>query len=86
MKYIYRIELKNYEGEYSIELYHHKSNALKRFQELKNEAQQKDEFDYYYNTLVEKGELSFFDPNYNENSTFITLTKCDYERLFEDRA
>lgn len=86
--FVYRIEFNNYEGESFIELYHHEENAKKRFNELRTEAKNKSEFDtydedendsYYYG-------FSFFDPRYNEYSTFITLTKCEYERLFEDRA
>lgn len=85
--FVYRIEFENYEGEHFIELYHHEENAKARLEELRAEVENKSEFDsyddddesYYYG-------FSFFDPTYNEYSTFITLTKCDYEELFEDRA
>ena len=86
MKYIYRIELENYEGGYNIELYHHEENAKARFEELRAEAKNKSEFDSYDENESYYYGFSFFDPTYNEHSTFITLTKCDYERLFEDRA
>ena len=84
--FVYRIEFENYEGEYFIELYHHEANAKARFEELRTEAKNKPEFDshdenenYYYG-------FSFFDADYNEYSTFITLERIPYERLFEDRA
>lgn len=86
MKYIYRIEFENYEGEYFIELYHHEENAKTRFEELRTEAKDKSEYDEYDEEENYYYGFSFFDASYNEHSTFITLTKCDYERLFEDRA
>lgn len=84
--FIYRIEFENYQGEYFSEFYHHEENAKARFEELRAEAIKESEFDswndpkrYYYG-------FSFFDHSYNEHATFITLTRYEYERLFEDRA
>lgn len=85
MKYIYRIEFKNYEGDYFTELYHHEENAKTRFEELRTEAKNKSEYDEYDEEESYYYGFSFFDPSYNEHFTFIDLTKCDYERLFEDR-
>lgn len=84
--FIYRIEFYNYEGEYFIELYHHEENAKARFERLREEAESKSEFESYDENESYYYSFSFFDPDYNEHSTIITLTKCDYERLFEDRA
>lgn len=84
--FVYRIEFKNYEGDYFTELYHHEENAKTRFEEVRAEAKNNPEFhsyddddNYYYS-------FSFFDPDYNEYFTSITLKRCDYELLFEDRA
>lgn len=84
--FIYRIEFYNYEGEYYFELYHHEENAKARFERLRAEAESKSEFESYDENESYYYSFSFFDPDYNEHSTIITLTKCDYERLFEDRA
>lgn len=86
MKYIYCIEFENYEGDYFTELYHHEENAKTRFEELRTEAKNKSEYDEYDEEENYYYGFSFLDGFYNERFTYITLTKCDYERLFEDRA
>lgn len=85
MKYIYRIEFENYDGDYFTELYHHEENAKTRFEELRTEAKNKPEYDEYDEEESYYYGFSFFD-GFNGHFTYITLTKCDYERLFEDRA
>lgn len=84
--FIYRIEFNNYEGESFIALYHHEENAKARFEELRTEAKSKSEFESYDEDKNYYYSFSFFDADYNEDSTFITLTRCKYEELFEDRA
>lgn len=80
MEIIYMLNLKNYQGETTFELFHQKDNAARRYNELIKENKDKDEFEYYNN----KQGFSFFDPNYNEYSTFITLVKITLNQLFED--
>ena len=85
MKMVYRIDFDNYEGEYHFELYHHEENAKARFEELRAEAKNNSYYDSYDEDESYYYGFAFFDTNYNEHATFITLTRCDYERLFEDR-
>lgn len=77
---IYEIILDNYKGETTFELYHTETAARARMYELVQEAKYKEEFDYE----EDDDEFSFFDPNYNEFSTFITLRKTTLESLFMD--
>lgn len=80
MTTIYVIKLDNYEGETTFELYHTECAARARLYELAQEAEDMDEFDYE----EDDNELSFFDPSYNEFSTYITLRKTTLESLFMD--
>lgn len=77
---IYKIKLDNYEGDTTFELYHTETAARARMYELVQEAKDKEEFDYQ----EDEDELSFFDANYNEFSTYITLRKTTLESLFMD--
>ena len=68
MTTIYKLTLDNYHGETFFELYNHKYNAEHRYYELRNEN--KDTIEY------EDGwTFSFFNPSYNEDSTFISLSE-----------
>lgn len=80
MTTIYKLTLENYEGETTFELYHTELAARARVYELAQEAKDKEEFDY------EDGDtaFSFFDPRYNEFSTFIFLEETTLESLFMD--
>lgn len=83
MKTVYVLKLENYQGETTFELFHHKDNAARRYNELLKENCRKSEFecdneDDYVKTF------SYFDPDYNEYSTYITLTESDLNELFED--
>lgn len=75
---IYEIILDNYKGDATFELYHTETAARARMYELAQEAKDKDEF--------EEGndKFSFFDPCYNDLSTYITLRKITLESLFMD--
>ena len=84
--FVYRIEFENYEGESFTELYHHEENAKARFEEIRAEVKSKPEFNLYAENDTYYYRLSFFDSDYNEYFTSITLTRRDYELLFEDRA
>lgn len=80
MEIIYMLNLNNYQGETTFELFHQKDNAARRYNELIKENKNKSEFEY-----DNKGQgFSFFDPNYNEYSTFIILVKTTLDQLFED--
>lgn len=80
METVYVLNLENYQGEYTFELFHHKENAERRYNELLEENKNQSEFERYENVHV----FSFFDPNYNEYSTYITLTESTMDELFED--
>ena len=75
----YVIEFNNYEGESFEERYRDESNAKARFYELWQEYKDYDEFD---GTMFE--EFSYFDANYNEYSTYITLSSYPMSELFCD--
>lgn len=75
---IYTISLENYHGETYVEHYFQKKNALARFHELQKEGKAKDEFQSRQNFF------EFFDANYNEYSTYITLTDGILKDLFMD--
>lgn len=76
---IYTISLENYQGETFVEHYFQKKNALARFHELQKEGKAKDEFQSRQNSFA------FFDANYNEYSTYITLTDGTLKDLFMDK-
>lgn len=78
MQMIYKITLDNYCGECAFELYYKSNNAKKRFQELCQEGKQYGEFEQ------NETECSYFNPSYNEYSTFITLEECPLSSLFYD--
>lgn len=80
MTTIYKLTLENYEGETTFELYHTECAARARLYQLAQDAKDMDEFDY------EEGDtaFSFFDPSYNEFSTFIFLNETTLESLFMD--
>jgi len=80
MTTIYVIKLDNYEGETTFELYHTECAARARLYDLAQEAEDMDEYDYEEDDDV----LSFFNPSYNEFSTYITLRKTTLESLFMD--
>jgi hypothetical protein len=80
MEIIYKIDLDNYHGESNFELYHNKNNARARFKELLAEGRRKSEFNHY----EDEDEFSYFDSNYNEFSTYITLKECALDELFYD--
>lgn len=75
---IYTISLENYQGETSVEHYFQMKHALTRFLELRDEGKTKDEFEFCQNSFA------FFDANYNEYSTYITLTEGTLKDLFMD--
>lgn len=80
---IYCLKLDNYQGEYEIEYYRNKENAYKRFNELWHESEQKEEFDWDDEDDKLQG-FSFFDPAYNEYSTYISFKERSLEDLFSD--
>jgi len=76
---IYILDYQNYQGEYFTEYYLSLKAALEQLTALANEAKQKDEYkcngiDY----------LSFFDADYNSDSTFIALSDGTVKNLFQD--
>ncbi len=83
MTTIYRLKFYNFEGDNTFELYHNYTNARARFNELWNDYRKFEEF---------KGDrrskkhsyLSYFDPNYNAESTTIIFEECALESLFFD--
>lgn len=78
METIYKITLDNYHADSSFELYRNKSNAQARFAELIAEGRRMNEFD------LDENEFSYFDSNYNEFSTYITIEECTLNELFCD--
>ena len=78
MQTIYKITLENYCGENDIELYHKSTNAKQRFCELCKEGKGYSEYER------NNASCSYFNPNYNEYSTFITLEECTLSDLFYD--
>jgi len=75
---IYTITLTNYHGETYVEHYFQMKHALTRFLELRDEGQACEEFEFSQNSFM------FFDPNYNEFSTYIDLTDGILKDLFLD--
>ena len=85
---VYLINFKNYEGEDTFELYRGRGNAIERFKELRKEAKKKEEFydEEDFNEEQKYNEFSFFDPSYNEYSTYISFKTYDsLNQLFEDQ-
>lgn len=75
---VYTIHLDNYHGETYAEHYFQIENALARFLELRDEGKAQDEFECCKNSFM------FFDANYNEYSTYISLTDGTLKDLFMD--
>lgn len=80
---IYRLILDNYQGYSDVEYYRNKENAYKRLNELWDEGERKEEFNWE-NKDGKLEYFSFFDPSYNEYSTCISLEECLLEDLFND--
>ena len=76
---IYIIDYQNYHGEYFTEYYLHPENALKQLMMLMDEGKQQDE--YKYEGLYS---FSFFDANYNADSTYIEMSEGTLKNLFRD--
>lgn len=76
---IYILECQNYHGEYFTEYYLSPENALCRLTKLRNEGKRQDEYecDGLYS-------FSFFDANYNADSTYISLSDGTVKDLFQD--
>ena len=83
---IYLIRFNNYMGEDTFEAYRHRQKAIKRFKELRKEAKSHMEFqdDVPFIEVKEYNVFSFFDPNYNEFSTFISFNTYSPDEFFED--
>lgn len=77
-KKIYTITFENYHGESFTEHFFQLKNALARFMALWDEGMEKDEFAHNNN------DFSFFDANYNEYSTYISMTEGFVKNLFSD--
>jgi len=77
-KKIYTITLDNYHGESSTEHFFQLKNALARFMALRDEGMSKDEFMHHDDYF------SFFDADYNEYSTYISMTENIVKNLFSD--
>ena len=75
---VYTILLDNYHGETYAEHYFQVEHALARFLELRDEGKAQDEFECCKNSFM------FFDANYNEYSTYISLTDGTLKDLFMD--
>ena len=76
---IYIINYENYHGEYFTEYYLHPENAFNRLLALMDEGKQQDEYkcDGLYS-------FSFFDSNYNADSTYIEMSEGTLKNLFQD--
>lgn len=81
---VYVITYDNYEGDNFFELYHDKLSAEAKLYELRQEGKEQEEYKEDLYLENDGAEISWFDANYNEFSTFITLTKTDLESLFFD--
>lgn len=77
-KKIYTITFDNYHGESFTEHYFQLKNALARFMALQKEGMSQDEFTCYNDYF------SFFDANYNEYSTYISMIEGIVKNLFSD--
>ena len=78
METIYRITLDNYCGENITEFYHKAINAKRRFHQLCEEGKAYDEYEQ------DTTSCSWFDPSYNEYSTYIDLEECTLSDVFYD--
>lgn len=76
---IYIIEYHNYHGEYFTEYYLNSETAFEKLVELIGEAKEKNE--YECDGLCS---FSFFDADYNSDSTFINLSEIKLKNLFQD--
>lgn len=77
-KKIYTITFENYHGESFTENFFQLKNALARFTAILDEGAEKDEFEHHDNNF------SFFDADYNEYSTYISMTEGIVKDLFSD--
>ena len=77
-KNVYKIEFSNYMGQTFIELYYKGINAKKRFRDLCKEGKKYEEFEQDGNACT------YFNADYNEYSTFITLEEVPLSALFYD--
>lgn len=84
MVYIYRITLKNYQGQTTIELYLKEENAIKRFEELRLEALNYPDYDDDIDLKNDSFICSYFNANYNEHNTVIILNRVTAAQLFKD--
>lgn len=76
---IYIIDYQNYHGQYFTEYYLNPANALRKLIELMDEGKQQDE--YQYDGLYS---FSFFDADYNADSTYIEMSESTLKNLFQD--
>ena len=75
---IYCIEFNNYCADTFNEYYRTKEEAMKWFNKLIEDNKDMDEF------RIDHNQISFFDPNYNEYSTYITYREIPFDELFSD--
>lgn len=75
---VYTINLNNYHGDIYEEHYLNADKALHRFKELWEEGKTHTEFE------SDENSFSFFDDNYNEYSTIISLYDSTIKDLFMD--
>ena len=76
---VYIIEYQNYHGDYYNEYYINPEKALWKLTSLMEEARHKDEYE-----CDGVGSFSFFDANYNSDSTYINLSETKLKNLFND--
>ena len=76
---VYIIEYQNYHGEYYNEYYLNPETALKKLMVIMDEAKHEDEYE-----CDSVGSFSFFDANYNSDSTYINLSETKLKNLFQD--
>jgi len=83
---IYYIDFENFEGDTWFELYHNKEKAYKRYTNLRKASKKMEEFcdKIKFNIHNERNQFSFFNADYNEYSTFITIKQIELEDLFYD--
>ena len=81
MEKIWEITYRNYQGDYFSEYYHYEINAKETFLQLYEENRHQQEFE---GSFVGDWKFSYFDPNYNEYSTFISLKEMTMDEFFAD--
>ena len=83
---VYCIYLENFEGESTFNLFRNKEKAYKCYCELRKKAMNKEEFydEEEFDINEEWNQFSFFDPSYNENSTYVTIREKNLEDFFYD--